>query len=188
MPDWFINRGATASLHEGELRYGFPFVGLVAEVGMPLPALPYGIVQAQPAMGRMIEVSSDGTAINLAAVIKGSHLTEAEDWLLYCTSPAIPWKISDIEMPRVQHPRGITIKASSPRAAVVGALEHHATNSRYSIAAQLAKVIGRDPEVTISYDILIAYGHNLKDFPYKEFQSAYGQGTLTMVGRDIELT
>jgi len=156
------------------------------DYGMASPVLPLGAVPINPAMGRLIMASSRGDAIDLGRAIGGSHITEAEDWMLYCSSPAIPWTIAPNASAMVDESRAgsIVVAASCPRAAVVASLNHYATCSRYRIASQLALVIGssRDPEMV--FDVAVARRCRLSDYPLAEVRGRGGFATLTLVGRD----
>lgn len=137
-------------------------------------------------MGRVITASSRGEPINIAAAIKGTFMTEAEDWMLYCSSPAVPWRISPDATARIDHTRGggIVMPASSPRSRIVAALTHYGANARYSIALQLAMVVGNSHEDEFEYEVLLANRCRLPDFPESEYRGTSGLSTLTLVGRD----
>jgi hypothetical protein len=166
--------------------YSFPFVGLTLDAGVADPVLPLGAYSPRPVMGRMIMASSQGEPINLATAIKGTFSTEAEDWMLYCSSPAVSWTISTTAIAHVDEERGgsIVIPVSSPRAAVVAALNHYGHNSRYQVALQLAMVISNGGPDDLVYDAVVARRCRLADFPVAEYRGLSGHGTVTLVGRD----
>lgn len=166
--------------------YSFPFVAVTLDFGLPEVALPLSAWCPDPVMGRVIMASSRGEPVNLAAAIRGTFLTEAEDWMLYCSSPSVPWRISPDATARVDHTRGggIVMPALSPRARIIAALNHYGTNPRYSVALQLAMVIGNSQDEDIEYDVLLAHGCRLPDFPEREYRNTSGLSTLTLVGRD----
>jgi hypothetical protein len=186
IPAWFANRGAVVTRSEGEVAYSFPFVGLTLDAGVADPVLPLGAYSPRPVMGRVIMASSRGEPINLATAIKGTFTTEAEDWMLYCSSPAVPWSISASAMAHVDEERGgsVVIPVSSPRASVVAALQHYGLNPRYQVALSLAMVIQNAGPEDLVYDAVVARRCRLSDFPVAEYRGLTGHGTVTLVGRD----
>jgi hypothetical protein len=186
LPDWFINRGATVTIHEGELKFSFPFIGITLENGMPEVPLPLGAYAADPYMGRIIMASSGGTPINLSSAISGTRSTEAVDWMLYCSSPAVPWAIPETATPRIDTSRGnaIIMETTSPREAVIDSLNHYAEHDRYGIMRQLVSIFSSSSDPLFTYDTVLAYHCSLRDFPASAFRGTSGFGTVSPIARD----
>jgi hypothetical protein len=191
IPSWFQNRGDQITDTVGEILYHNTFVGLNLETfsGPLASTVRFGGTRASPIFAEVVKPTATGRLIKIPESLQATRTTEAEDWGLYVTSPAIKWEAAKGAkfLPSPHRHDMVVVPVSVKKVDIIASLRHYGAAPRYTFSKLLANALG---EATAEDDVMLcdaAVGlfSGVGDMVLHEDVGGYG--TLTFFARDEEM-